>query len=134
MMRGKRLADTSTVIADAQPSKKMRAVTSFERKVYDLISTIPKGKVTTYGTIAKVLGCRSSQAVGQALKRNPFAPTVPCHRVVASDLRIGGFQGCKQGETIDKKLRLLNEEGVRFVNGELASRDMLWTFTDTKDF
>jgi methylated-DNA-[protein]-cysteine S-methyltransferase len=48
--------------------------------------------------------------VGQALKRNPFAPEVPCHRVVASDGSLGGFHGERQGEMIERKRRLLEEE------------------------
>ena len=54
-----------------------RPPTDFETRVYDTISTIPEGKVTTYGPLARKLDCGSSQAVGQALKRNPFAPGVP---------------------------------------------------------
>lgn len=65
-------------------------VTSFERRVYDLCSQIPRGQVSTYGDMAKSL-CSSPRAVGQALRRNPFAPEVPCHRVVAADRKIGGF-------------------------------------------
>ncbi|MCK5801705.1 MAG: MGMT family protein, partial [Lentisphaeria bacterium] len=66
------------------------------------------------------LGCRSFQAVGQALRRNPFAPEVPCHRVIASDLGIGGFGGETSGEKIRRKLDLLESEGVRFHDGKLA--------------
>lgn len=65
-------------------------VTSFETRVYDLCSQIPRGQVSTYGDMAKSLGS-SPRAVGQALRRNPFAPEVPCHRVVAADRKIGGF-------------------------------------------
>lgn len=81
-------------------------VTPFQKKVYAAASKIPPGipletnislietgYVSTYGAIAQVLGCKSAQAVGQALRRNPFAPTVPCHRVISADLCIGGFFG-----------------------------------------
>ena len=54
-----------------------RPPTAFETRVYETIKTIPRGKATTYGSLARKLGCGSSQAVGQALKRNPFAPAVP---------------------------------------------------------
>lgn len=54
-----------------------RPPTAFESRVYETICKIPSGKVTTYGLLARELGCGSSQAVGQALKRNPFAPGVP---------------------------------------------------------
>lgn len=91
-----------------------RPPTAFESRVFEATSTIPKGKVTTYGRLAKSLDCGSSQAVGQALRRNPFAPKVPCHRVVAGDLTMGGFSGQREGEKIRKKRRLLESEGVRF--------------------
>lgn len=59
-----------------------------------LCSAIPKGRVSTYGDLAKALSPPScARAVGQAMRRNPFAPRVPCHRVIASDLRLGGFSG-----------------------------------------
>jgi methylated-DNA-[protein]-cysteine S-methyltransferase len=52
--------------------------------------------------------------VGQALKVNPFAPKVPCHRVISSSLEIGGFQGKTAGAAIKRKLKLLKKEGVEF--------------------
>jgi methylated-DNA-[protein]-cysteine S-methyltransferase len=79
--------------------------------VYELCKRIPKGKVSTYGAIAKALNS-SPRAVGQALRCNPYAPVVPCHRVVSSDGRIGGFMGNAEGETVRKKIALLAEEGV----------------------
>jgi methylated-DNA-[protein]-cysteine S-methyltransferase len=55
-------------------------------------------------------------AVGQALRRNPFAPEVPCHRVISADLKIGGFCGSKDvhSDLLQRKRRLLAEEGVLF--------------------
>ena len=67
-------------------------------------------------------------AVGQALRRNPFAPEVPCHRVIASDLTIGGFGGHRQGNAIARKLRMLAAEGVRFRNGRLADPGRVFYF------
>ncbi|HRH23886.1 MAG TPA: MGMT family protein [Candidatus Magasanikbacteria bacterium] len=86
----------------------MRNSTSFELKVYEALKCIPKGKVTTYGQIAKFLGKpRASRAVGNALNRNPHAPQVPCHRVVTSIGIIGGYAfGPK------KKIEILKKEGV----------------------
>lgn len=61
-----------------------------------------------------------SQAVGQALKRNPYAPTIPCHRVVQSNMKLGGFGGCRVGDKINKKKHLLTSEGVEFLeNGNI---------------
>jgi len=94
---------------------KRREPTVFERRVYDAVREIPRGRVTTYGLLARRIGCGSARAVGQALRRNPFAPSVPCHRVIASDLAIGGFAGRSAGRNIVRKLGLLAGEGVPFV-------------------
>lgn len=103
-------------------------ITSFQRKVYDVTSRIPRGFVSTYGAVAEEIGCRSCRAVGQALKRNPFAPVVPCHRVIASNLSIGGFQGKTGGVSIIRKIRLLEKEDVMFRNGRLADPARLFRF------
>ena len=95
-------------------------VTGFQQAVYDSISRGPRGRVTTYALLAQSIGCRSPRAVGQALRRNPFAPKVPCHRAIASDLTPGGFNGARAGTEIARKLRLLATEGVAFRNGRLV--------------
>jgi len=105
-----------------------KKVTPFQLQVYKAISLIPAGKVSTYKEVANAIGCGSCQAVGQALKRNPFAPTVPCHRVISTDLTIGGFFGKIDGEQIDKKLKLLKEEGVDFKDGKLISSEAIFAF------
>jgi len=104
----------------------MRAPTRFEQRVYEAVKKIPRGRVTTYKLLAVCVGCRSAQAVGQALRRNPFAPRVPCHRVIASDLGIGGFAGHSTGREIRRKKALLAREGVHFRNGKLADESALW--------
>ncbi len=91
-----------------------RPPTHFETRVYDALLLIPRGKVTTYGLVAKYVSCGSPRAIGQALRRNPFAPETPCHRVVSSDLRIGGFFGTMEGKPIIEKRALLEKEGVIF--------------------
>ena len=79
----------------------MMRTTPFQAKVYALLKKVPKGKVTTYGALAKKL--RSSpRAVGQALRVKPFAPRVPCHRVVSADGSIGGFRGKTKGKAIQE--------------------------------
>lgn len=88
-------------------------ITSFQRKVYLALLDVPSGATITYGELAQRVGCRSAQAVGQALKRNPFAPDVPCHRVVAADGSLGGYNGKRDGEQIECKRLLLEMEGVR---------------------
>lgn len=85
-------------------------ITAFQRKVYLELLKVPRGTTITYGELARRVGCRSAQAVGQALRRNPFAPDVPCHRVVAADGSIGGFHGQREGAMIEKKIALLKAE------------------------
>lgn len=103
-------------------------VTVFQYRVYDALGRVPPGSVTTYGELARAIGCRSAQAVGQALRCNPFAPQVPCHRVIRQDLRLGGFSGARQGAPLRRKLQLLAREGVRFRQGKLAEPERLWRF------
>lgn len=85
-------------------------ITPFQCKVYLELLKVPSGSTITYGELARRIGCGSAQAVGQALKRNPFAPEVPCHRVVAADGSLGGYNGKREGEQIERKRRLLAEE------------------------
>ena len=96
---------------------KASGITEFQRRVYLELLNVPCGETILYGELARRIGCRSAQAVGQALRRNPFAPDVPCHRVVAADGKIGGFGGEREGENIERKKRLLEMEralvGVR---------------------
>ncbi len=92
----------------------MKEITPFQRRVYEALLEVPRGSVTTYGALARRIGCRSAQAVGQALRANPFAPRVPCHRVVAADGSLGGFCGQREGKEILRKRRLLESEGVCF--------------------
>ena len=87
---------------------------AFQMKVYAAISHIPRGKVATYGWVARQISCRSAQAIGGALRVNPFAPMVPCHRVVAADGSLHGFAGHTAGPLLAKKCRLLQEEGIAF--------------------
>lgn len=95
-------------------SKKKIDISPFREKVYATLRKVPKGKVITYGELGKACGCNSARAIGGALRHNPFAPEVPCHRVIKSDSSIGGFSGQTKGKLIEKKLRLLKKEGVLF--------------------
>ena len=87
---------------------------SFNEKVWALTARVPKGKVTTYGQIARTMGTRSYRAVGNALHRNPFAPGVPCHRVVGSDGRLTGF-----ASGLGEKTAMLAREGIVVRNGRV---------------
>ena len=103
-------------------------LTDFDDEVYALCSRVPAGKITTYKEISLALGIKGYQAVGQSLRRNPFAPVVPCHRVVSASGKIGGFQGCVRGGSIDKKISLLRQEGVAVVNGKVNLQKYLHVF------
>lgn len=108
-------------------------VTPFRRQVYEALLEVPQGYVTTYGALARHVGCASAQAVGGALRANPFAPDVPCHRVVAADLAIGGFCGCRTGKEIRRKIALLSAEGVPLdAQGRLSDVRHVWRFGANK--
>ena len=89
----------------------------FTRRVYNAVSKIPKGKVSTYKEIAIAVGKpKAFRAVGNALNKNPFAPRIPCHRVVKSSSEIGGFStGAK------KKEKMLKKEGIPAKNHKIEN-------------
>ncbi|HEY2764523.1 MAG TPA: MGMT family protein [Pseudonocardiaceae bacterium] len=88
----------------------MTGIPDFHRRVYEVARTIPPGRTLTYGDVAARLGAPgTARAVGQAMARNPFAPIVPCHRVLATDGRNGGFTA--HGGVATKR-RMLIIEGV----------------------
>ena len=86
--------------------------------------------MTTYACLARALSS-SPRAVGGALRCNPFAPEVPCHRVIASDGFVGGFKGdwekAPSGVNQTLKLGLLKDEGVDFTpEGKIIAKDDVW--------
>lgn len=88
----------------------MRGVSDFHRRVYEIARRIPPGQTRTYGEIATELGdIGLARAVGQAMGLNPFAPVVPCHRVLAAGNKPGGFSA---GGGALTKLRMLGIEGA----------------------
>jgi O-6-methylguanine DNA methyltransferase len=93
---------------------------NFDERVWKLMDRIPRGKVTTYGQIARKLKTKAYRAVGNACRNNPYAPRVPCHRVVRSDGTIGGFGGKTSGKTVEEKTLLLREENVEVRNGRVV--------------
>lgn len=96
-------------------------VTQFQNKVYKLCKKIPKGKVSTYRELAKKLNSKAYRAVGTALNKNPYAPKVPCHRVINSDGKLGGF-----AKGIKKKINLLKKEGVEIKNKKINLKKYLF--------
>ena len=88
---------------------------TFAEQVYRALWRIPRGRVATYRDIARAIGRpRAYRAVGNALNKNPHAPAVPCHRVVASDGRLGGYAGGPKQKTV-----ILKREGVPVVRGRV---------------
>ncbi len=84
---------------------------SFNEKCYAVLKKVPKGKVTTYKEIARAINSKAYRAVGNAMNKNPYAPIVPCHRVINSNGDVGGFaSGAK------KKIEMLKKEGVEISN------------------
>ena len=80
----------------------------FEKSVYKAILKIPRGETRSYGWVARQIERPgASRAVGNALNKNPYAPVVPCHRVIKSDGSIGGF-----AKGLRAKMELLKSEGV----------------------
>ena len=80
--------------------------TDFQKRVWQALLTIPYARTKTYGEIARMVDCRSEQAVGQAVGHNPIALIIPCHRVIAAHGKIGGYE-----YGIEIKKRLLELEG-----------------------
>lgn len=99
---------------------------NFDEKVWAITARIPRGKVVTYGQIAKALRSRAYRAVGGALNRNPYAPSVPCHRVVGSDGKLTGF-----ARGLAAKRRMLIAEGVT-VTGDRVDMSFVHPLTKSR--
>jgi O-6-methylguanine DNA methyltransferase len=83
-------------------------MTDFQSQCYTALKKVPRGMVITYAGLAEMIGRpRAHRAVGSAMNKNPFAPEVPCHRVVKSNGELGGF-----ADDISVKIKRLQEEGV----------------------
>jgi methylated-DNA-[protein]-cysteine S-methyltransferase len=81
---------------------------SFPQQVYNLTRLVPRGKITTYKLIAQALNNKgAARAVGNALNKNPYAPQVPCHRVIRASGEVGGFAS---GQA--KKIAILKKEDI----------------------
>ncbi len=92
-------------------------ISVFEKAVYTALLEVPKGKVITYGDLASNAGFfGASRAVGNALKRNPFAPKIPCHRVVKSNGEVGGF-----AYGVRRKIEILRSENIEIKDGKIIN-------------
>lgn len=114
------LTDSSLKSRKNKKTVNAASTVTFAEQVYALVRQVPKGKVTTYKELAHALDSGAYRAVGQVLRCNPYAPHVPCHRVVASDGTLGGFNGAKSGPDIQRKIALLHSEGVTINDGKVV--------------
>jgi len=87
---------------------------TFNEKCYEILLKVPKGKVTTYKNIANALNTKAYRAVGNAMNKNPYAPKVPCHRVVGSNGSLVGYAG-----GLKRKTEMLKNEGVKIEKGKV---------------
>ena len=83
------------------------------KEIYKILMNVPKGRVTTYKELGRASG-HHQRAVGKLMNVNPYAPRVPCHRVVMSGGSIGGFGG-----GVPKKIAMLEKEGVLVKRGKI---------------
>jgi len=89
---------------------------SLDKEIYKKLLEVPKGKITTYGELAKAVGMKNGQrAVGRIMNKNPYPVIIPCHRVVKSDGKVGGYA---YGEEI--KSNMLLKEGIEIKNGKIS--------------
>jgi len=89
---------------------------NLDKRIYRKLSEVPKGKITTYGELAKAVGMKNGQrAVGRIMNKNPYPVIIPCHRVVKSDGKVGGYA---YGEEI--KSNMLQKEGIEIKNGKIS--------------
>ncbi|MBW2971516.1 MGMT family protein [Candidatus Woesearchaeota archaeon] len=103
---------------------------SFNEDVWEMCKRIPEGSVSTYGELARALNTKAYQAVGNAMNKNPRGAwntsgpeRVPCHRVVNSDGRVGGF-----ARGTEAKIALLEKEGVEVRNNKVDLKRYLFRF------
>ena len=88
---------------------------NLEQKIYKKLLEVPKGQITTYGELAKAVGLKNGpRIIGKIMNKNPYPVIIPCHRVVMSTGKIGGYA---YGEHV--KIKLLNDEGIQIKNGKI---------------
>ena len=88
---------------------------NLEEKIYTKLLQVPKGKITTYGELAKAVGLKNGQrVVGKIMNKNPYPVIIPCHRVIMSTGKIGGYAFGKNIKT-----KMLNDEGIQIKNGKI---------------
>ncbi len=89
---------------------------NLQQKIYKKLLEVPKGQITTYGELAKAVRLKNGQrVVGKIMNKNPYPVIIPCHRVVMSTGKIGGYA---YGEHV--KTKMLNDEGIEIQNGKIV--------------
>ena len=95
-----------------------------EDKVYKKLLEVPPGMVTTYGELARTVGLKNGQRIiGRIMNKNPYPVIIPCHRVIKSNGKIGGYAW---GEKI--KTNMLSKEGIKIKNGKITDLEMIYRF------
>ena len=97
---------------------------NLEQKVYRKLLEVPRGKVTTYSELAKAVGLKNGQRViGRIMNKNPYPVVIPCHRVVLSNKKVGGYAW---GEKV--KSKMLAKEGIKIKKGKILDPDVIYRF------
>ena len=92
---------------------------NLEHKVYKKLLDVPKGQITTYGDLAKAVGLKNApRTIGKIMNKNPYPVLIPCHRVVMSTGKIGGYA---YGEHV--KTKMLSDEGIEIIDGSIENFD-----------
>ena len=117
-----------------EDEKKLATLSPYQQAILRILAEVPKGKVTTYGDLAKELARRdpkwspnASRAVGTTMKNNLCGPQIPCHRVIKSDGDIGNFRGGEKG-AVEEKIRMLRDESVKVIDGRIDLREYRYRF------
>ena len=118
----------------AEDEKKLMELSAYQQAILRLLAEVPKGKVTTYGDLAKELSKRdtnwsplASRAVGTTMRNNPCGPQIPCHRVIKSDGNVGNFRGGAKG-AVEEKIAMLRDEGVTVLRGKIDLKKFRYKF------
>ncbi|OLB90749.1 MAG: cysteine methyltransferase [Thaumarchaeota archaeon 13_1_40CM_38_12] len=97
---------------------------NLEQKVYRKLLEVPRGKVTTYSELAKAVGLKNGQRViGRIMNKNPYPVVIPCHRVILSNKKVGGYAW---GEKV--KSKMLAKEGIQIKKGKILDPDVIYRF------
>ncbi len=97
---------------------------NLEEKVYRKLMEVPKGRVTTYAELAKAVGLKNGQRViGRIMNKNPYPVIIPCHRVILSSGKVGGYAW---GDNV--KTNMLSKEGVKIKDGKILNSKIIYRF------